>query len=67
LPRGGEQTRLLLHMYQDQQETQLVFFWTHVLLSQDMRKLVNPSIDALKGFPIGLSRLESFFQKMLQA
>jgi len=65
LPTGVELACLLLHMCHDQEETQLAFFWAHVLLSQDMSKPVNPSIDTLKGFPIGLGRLESFFQKML--
>lgn len=65
LPMGIELVSLLLHMHHDQQKTQLALFCADVLFSQDMGKLMNPSVNPLKRFPICLCRLESFFQKML--
>ncbi len=65
LPVGIKLLCLFLHMHQDQQKTQLEFFWTHILLPQDIGKLMNPSIDALNRFPIGLRALKRLVQKML--
>src|SRR5437660_12098024 len=67
LPVGIELVCLLLHMHQDQQKTQLEFFWTHILLPQDIGKPMNPSIDPLKSLPIGPCALDRLVQKMVQA
>jgi hypothetical protein len=58
LPVGSKLLCLLLHLHQNQQETQLAFFWTDILLPQDIGKPMNPSIDLLKGLPIGPRALE---------
>jgi hypothetical protein len=53
LPMGIKLAGLILHMHQDEHKSQLEFFWTHLLLPQDIGKPMNPSIDPFKRLPIG--------------